>query len=72
MAVPAAPGFFGLFEALTIVSLALYGVDRGSATSFAIGFHILTFIPATALGAYYATRLGLRVRDLGSPPPVKT
>jgi uncharacterized protein (TIRG00374 family) len=68
VAVPAAPGFFGVFEALTIVGLALYGVDRASATSFAIGFHILTFIPVTALGAHYAARLGLRLRELGAPP----
>lgn len=72
VAVPAAPGFFGVFEALTIVSLALYGVDRESATSFAIGFHILTFIPVTVLGAHYAARLGLRMRDLGAPPPATT
>ncbi len=68
VAVPAAPGFFGVFEALTIVGLALYGVDRAAATSFAIGFHILTFIPVTVLGAHYAARLGLRMRELGAPP----
>jgi glycosyltransferase 2 family protein len=69
VAVPAAPGFFGVFEALAIVGLSLYGVDRIPATSFAIGFHILSFIPVTALGAYYATRLGLRLRELEAPPP---
>jgi glycosyltransferase 2 family protein len=68
VAVPAAPGFFGVFEALAIVALALYGVDRTAATSFAIGFHILSFIPVTALGVYYATRLGLRLRELQTPP----
>jgi glycosyltransferase 2 family protein len=68
VAVPAAPGFFGVFEALAIVALSLYGVDRAAATSFAIGFHILSFIPVTALGAYYAARLGLRLRELQAPP----
>lgn len=72
VAVPAAPGFFGVFEALAIVGLALYGVDRASATTFAIGFHILTFIPVTALGAHYAARLGLRLRELGAPPATAT
>lgn len=68
VAVPSSPGFFGVFEALAIVSLGLYGVDRASATTFAIGFHILSFIPVTALGAYYAARLGLRLRELEAPP----
>jgi glycosyltransferase 2 family protein len=68
VAVPAAPGFFGVFEALAIVALSLYGVDRTAATSFAIGFHILSFIPVTALGAFYAARLGLRLRELQAPP----
>lgn len=72
VAVPAAPGFFGVFEALAIVSLSLYGVDRAAATSFAIGFHVLTFIPVTALGAYYAARLGLRFRELEAPPRAAT
>jgi hypothetical protein len=68
VAIPAAPGFFGVFEALAVASLALYGVDRASAVSFAIGFHILSFIPVTVLGAYYATRLGLGFREFEAPP----
>jgi uncharacterized protein (TIRG00374 family) len=68
VAIPAAPGFFGVFEALAVASLGLYGVDRASAVSFAIGFHVVSFIPVTVLGAYYATRLGLGLRGLEAPP----
>jgi uncharacterized protein (TIRG00374 family) len=68
VAIPAAPGFFGVFEAMAVASLALYGVDRASAVGFAIGFHILSFIPVTVLGAYYATRLGLGFREFEAPP----
>lgn len=68
VAIPAAPGFFGVFEALAVASLALYGVDRAPAVTFAIGFHILSFIPVTVIGAYYATRLGLGIREFEAPP----
>jgi uncharacterized protein (TIRG00374 family) len=64
VAIPAAPGFFGVFEAASVWGLGLWGVDRARAVSFAISFHILGWITVTALGAYYAARLGIRVRDL--------
>ena len=67
VAIPAAPGFFGVFEAITVVGLGLYGVSRAQAITFAIGFHVLTFIPVTVLGAIYATRLGLKLRELSAP-----
>jgi uncharacterized protein (TIRG00374 family) len=65
VAVPSAPGFFGVFEALGREGLGLYGVDPTLAVTWAIGFHILSFIPITLIGAYYFVRLGLHFRDLG-------
>lgn len=64
VAVPAAPGFFGVFEGVSKLGLGLYGVPAALATTWAIGFHILTFIPITVIGAIYATRLGLNLKDL--------
>jgi glycosyltransferase 2 family protein len=66
VAIPSAPGFFGVFEALGREGLGLYGVDPTLAVSWAIGFHLLSFIPITAIGAYYFARLGLHFRDLGA------
>ena len=63
-AVPSAPGFFGVFEYMAIQGLAIYGVPKGQATSWAIGFHILAFIPITVIGGYYFTRLGLGMAEL--------
>jgi uncharacterized protein (TIRG00374 family) len=63
-AVPSAPGFFGVFEYMAIQGLAIYGVPKTQATSWAIGYHILTFIPITVIGAYYFTRLGLGFAEL--------
>lgn len=64
VAVPSAPGFFGLFEKLAVVSLALFAVGAPAATSWAIGYHILSFIPITVIGAFYFARLGLRFKEI--------
>jgi glycosyltransferase 2 family protein len=55
-----APGFFGLFEAGVRFGLVdVWGADANHAVGFAIVFHIATFIPVTAVGLWYASRLGL-------------
>ncbi len=65
VAVPSVPGFFGVFEmGRPAGARCIYGVDRSLATSWAIGFHVLTFIPITLIGIYYFTKLGFRLRDL--------
>lgn len=66
VALPSSPGFFGLFEAAGKLGLGLYGVAPEPAVSWAIGFHLLSFIPITAIGAWYFVRIGLRVRDLSA------
>ncbi len=63
VALPSSPGFFGVFEAAAKVGLAVYGVVGREAVSWAIGFHILSFIPITLLGLYYFARLGLHFSD---------
>jgi glycosyltransferase 2 family protein len=65
VAIPSAPGFFGVFEALAREGLGLYGIDPTLAVTWAIGYHLLSFIPITVMGAYYFARLGLHFRDLG-------
>ena len=66
VALPSAPGFFGFFEKITVVGLAIYGVGATQATSFAIGYHILTFIPITAIGLWYFARLDLHLKEIDS------
>jgi uncharacterized protein (TIRG00374 family) len=66
VALPSAPGFFGVFEALGREGLGLYGIDPTLAVTWAIGFHLLSFIPITLIGGYYFVRLGLHFRDLGT------
>ncbi|GLC26368.1 lysylphosphatidylglycerol synthase transmembrane domain-containing protein [Roseisolibacter agri] len=71
VAVPSSPGFFGVFEGAAVMGLSVYAVPSTLAISWALGYHILTFIPITVIGAIYFARLGLRLRDVsdaGGPP----
>ncbi len=65
VAAPQAPGFFGVFELLGQKGLGLYGVPPDAAVTWAIGFHALSYIPITLIGAWYFVRLGLSMQDLG-------
>jgi uncharacterized protein (TIRG00374 family) len=64
VSVPAAPGYFGLFEMGAAASLPLYGVSETAATTWAVLFHVASFIPITLFGAYYFAKLGLSLRDI--------
>lgn len=65
VAAPSAPGFFGVFEAATKVSLAVYAIPDTLAVSYALGYHLLGWIPITVIGFWYLGRLGLHMRDMG-------
>lgn len=64
VAIPSSPGFFGPFEAFAKAGLQIYGVPVTLAVTWAVGFHLLSFVPITALGAFYFSRLGLSLREL--------
>ncbi len=65
VAVPAAPGFFGVWEgAARLVLVEIWAVELNKAVGFAIGFHIAGFIPVTLIGMYYAWRLGFSLGEV--------
>ncbi|MBC8089079.1 MAG: flippase-like domain-containing protein [Phycisphaerae bacterium] len=64
VAVPSSPGFVGVFEGAATIGLAVYGVPTTLAVSWAIGYHVLSFIPITTMGAWYFVRLGLGMKEL--------
>ena len=68
VALPAAPGFFGLFELGAKVGLGVYGVESTLASTWASVFHVASFIPITVIGAYYALRLGFKMSDIKTVP----
>ena len=73
VAVPSSPGFFGAFEAFGKLALGVYGISQNAAVTWAISFHLLSFVPITLIGAYYFARAGLSFSELSSagtrPPP---
>jgi len=66
VAIPSSPGFFGTFEAFGKIALGVYGLSQTVALTWAVGFHLLSFIPITIIGAYYFARAGLTFAELGS------
>jgi uncharacterized protein (TIRG00374 family) len=64
VAVQFSPGFFGQWEALSRLTLSLYGVSAGQAVSFAIGLHLGGFFPITLLGMWSLSRARMHLVDL--------
>jgi uncharacterized protein (TIRG00374 family) len=73
VSVPSTPGFFGPFEFFGKAGLAVYGASNAAAVGWVLGFHVLSFIPITIMGAWYLTRMKLHFRDFrgaaGAPTP---
>lgn len=65
VSVPSAPGFIGTFHAAAKVGLVdVYGVPEDPTLAFAVGYHLGGFIPVTAMGLFFAWRLGLSLEDV--------
>jgi hypothetical protein len=64
VALPSSPGFVGVFEAATRATLALYAIDATRAVSYAVAYHVSTFLPITLLGLYSLSRLRLHLAEL--------
>jgi uncharacterized protein (TIRG00374 family) len=56
ISIPSTPGFFGPFEAVIVAVLALYGVPADTAFTYAISFHVTSFVPITLLGLWSLAR----------------
>jgi uncharacterized protein (TIRG00374 family) len=59
MAVPAAPGYIGTFEAAVIAVLTILGVDKAQAGSFALFYHVAGLLPVALLGVISAIGMGV-------------
>jgi uncharacterized protein (TIRG00374 family) len=72
VAAPSAPGFFGVYElAAAAVLVGMWGADATTSNAFAAAYHLAGYIPVTAIGLWYAHRLGVRpdVADSESTTP---
>lgn len=68
VAVPSTPGYVGVFEALIVAVLVIFGVERDLAFACAVTYHVTTFIPIGLLGAWSLSRTPVSLRDLRSRP----
>lgn len=64
VAVPTTPGFVGVFELATRITLGIYGVEQNRAVAYALTYHLATFIPITLLGLWSLSQLQLRLGEL--------
>lgn len=66
VAIPSAPGFFGTFHAAAEFALTtVYGVPEAESLAFAFAYHFGGWIPITAIGLWYAWKLGLSLGEIG-------
>jgi uncharacterized protein (TIRG00374 family) len=68
MAVPSSPGYVGVFEYLTVLTLGLYTAGAGTvqhpsapAIAAALALHVFAYGPVTIVGLIYIARAGLNV-----------
>ncbi|MDP2317312.1 MAG: lysylphosphatidylglycerol synthase transmembrane domain-containing protein [Pseudomonadota bacterium] len=64
VALPQAPGFFGVFHVAIETTLVLWGLDPAPAQAFAIVFWAVSFIPVATVGAIAWWREGLSMVSL--------
>jgi uncharacterized protein (TIRG00374 family) len=64
VSVPSTPGYVGPFEAAIVAVLALYGVPDTRAFSYAVAYHVTTFLPIVLCGFWSLARTPLTFGDL--------
>lgn len=66
--VPSSPGFVGVFESVIVAVLAMFEVTRSVAFTYAVTYHVTTFIPISLLGVWSLARTPVRLKDLQQAP----
>lgn len=62
--IPASPGSIGVYHALSVKALAVYGVERGPALSYAFVAHLLYYLPPIVIGLLFLWQQQLGWRRL--------
>ncbi len=68
MAIPAAPGYVGTFEAAVVGALVAMGQPVASSQAFAIIYHFVGLVPVAVIGAITALQQGVNFATLGTAP----
>lgn len=62
--VPSSPGSIGVFHYLSVLTLALFGVDKDLAFAYGVLLHLVTYLPPSLLGVAYLAKSGYSLRRL--------
>ncbi len=64
VALPSAPAYVGVYHAVTVGALTLFGIDEEVAVGFAIFSHLVDIVPSSLLGAVSMFLEGLSFADI--------
>jgi len=64
MAVPSTPGAVGVYEAVMVTALGLYGIGKEQALAVGLVFHTLQYVPSTIYALALLARSGLSLRQI--------
>jgi len=64
ISLPSVPGNIGLFEAVCVLALAVYGVPQAPALGYGIVLHSIVMLPTTLLGVLFLWMLGVGKQPL--------
>lgn len=65
--IPSSPGYMGTYHLLIVATLAIFGIKKEDALSFALVFHALWFMPQTLIGFIILTRKNFSLWRLMKP-----
>lgn len=69
VAIPAAPGFFGVVQAGFTKTLQIFPVAQPAVLAASIYYHMMQYIPVTVIGLIWLSRSGFRMREAQSQLP---
>ncbi len=64
IALPSAPGYWGLWEAGGVFAMALFGVPAGEAAGFTLANHFIQIAPIIVVGLWSALATGVNIRNV--------
>lgn len=62
--IPSSPGFVGTFQLFCVAALSLFSIDKSSALSFSVIYHLSQWLPTTIVGYYFLNRENLKLATL--------
>jgi hypothetical protein len=70
IALPSAPGFWGIWEAGGVFALYLFGVPTRDAVGYTLTVHVVQIVPIMLVGLISAVITGVNILALLRPSPI--